>query len=442
MDNLISTIYADKTSLRLLLFLVLNLSFAVVELVYGLWANSLGLISDSFHMFFDSSALLAGLAASIIAQWEANEFYSFGYVRAEILAGFINGICLVFVAFFIFSEAIQRVLDPPVVKQERLLAVSIGGFLVNILGIIVFHQGHSHEPGSFSPSSIIMSQRHSFSESKHKENNIDHVPSNSSADTEGQSQRNLSRTSSEHEYTFTDPDTSQRNISAASDDPAPSTDPDTSQRDISHVSNDRELSANNGRDGRHIDDSHADLDAPDGLRHTSSGQAMSRARGRSVAIEDRFSLHSSASASEIIHGVYLHILADTLGSVGVIVSSSLISMFGWVIADPICSMFISGLIILSVIPLLHESGSILMQRTPVALDRLLPECYDKVSQIEGVYSIQQPHFWTLCTDHYVGTLKLEVDARADSQQIIDQTLIIFYEVGVQHMYVQIEQVSS
>lgn len=53
----------------------------------------------------------------------------------------------------------------------------------------------------------------------------------------------------------------------------------------------------------------------------------------------------------------------------------------------------------------------------------------QVSQIEGVYNIQQPHFWTLCTDTYVGTLKLEVDAMADSQHIIDQTLIIFYEVN-------------
>jgi len=43
-------------------------------------------------------------------------------------------------------------------------------------------------------------------------------------------------------------------------------------------------------------------------------------------------------------GVFLHILADTLGSIGVIVSSLLIRYFGWMVADPICSMLIAGLI--------------------------------------------------------------------------------------------------
>lgn len=80
-------IMKDKNSRNLLLFLILNLSFAFVELAYGIWTNSLGLISDSFHMFFDCTGLLAGLAANIIIQWKANEFYSYGYERAEVLAG-------------------------------------------------------------------------------------------------------------------------------------------------------------------------------------------------------------------------------------------------------------------------------------------------------------------------------------------------------------------
>lgn len=58
-------IWADKNSRNLLLFLCLNLSFAFVELFYGVVTNSLGLISDSFHMFFDCTGLLAGLIASV-----------------------------------------------------------------------------------------------------------------------------------------------------------------------------------------------------------------------------------------------------------------------------------------------------------------------------------------------------------------------------------------
>ena len=55
-------------------FLVLNLTFAFVELFYGVWTNSLGLISDSFHMFFDCTGLLAGLVASVCR----NVFFTIG----------------------------------------------------------------------------------------------------------------------------------------------------------------------------------------------------------------------------------------------------------------------------------------------------------------------------------------------------------------------------
>ena len=76
---------------------------------------------------FSSTGLLAGLVASIITKWRANDKYSYGYVRAEILAGFINGLFLLFISFFIFSEAVERLVEPPEVKHERLLPVSIAG---------------------------------------------------------------------------------------------------------------------------------------------------------------------------------------------------------------------------------------------------------------------------------------------------------------------------
>ena len=47
---------------------------------------------------------MAGLVATVITKWRANTNYSYGYVRAETLAGFINGLFLLFISFFIFSE--------------------------------------------------------------------------------------------------------------------------------------------------------------------------------------------------------------------------------------------------------------------------------------------------------------------------------------------------
>lgn len=65
-----------------------------------------------------------------------------------------------------------------------------------------------------------------------------------------------------------------------------------------------------------------------------------------------------------MQGVFLHVLADTMGSVGVIISSLLIQQFGWYIADPICSLFIASLILVSVGPLLKDSAEILLLATP------------------------------------------------------------------------------
>ena len=55
-------------------------AFTFVELIYGAWTNSLGLISDGFHMLFDCSALVMGLYAAVMTRWKATRVFSFGYV--------------------------------------------------------------------------------------------------------------------------------------------------------------------------------------------------------------------------------------------------------------------------------------------------------------------------------------------------------------------------
>jgi zinc transporter 5/7 len=72
----------------------------------------------------------------------------------------------------------------------------------------------------------------------------------------------------------------------------------------------------------------------------------------------------SHSRNALLDGMFLHILADTLGSVGVIVSTLLIQYFGWLYADPLCSLFIAGLIIMSTWPMFKETAMALMQRVP------------------------------------------------------------------------------
>ena len=83
-------------------------------------------------------------------------------------------------------------------------------------------------------------------------------------------------------------------------------------------------------------------------------------------------------SSNHVSGVFLHILADTLGSVGVIISTLLIEQFGWKVADPICSLFIAVLIFLSVLPLVKDTALILLLRTPEEMQDEFGETLKKV----------------------------------------------------------------
>src|SRR4051794_36902395 len=95
-------------------------------------------------MFFDCLALAMGLIAAVLAKAPPNKFYSFGYSRLEVLAGFSNGVFLVLISISIMVEAAQRLLEPPDMKTDKLLLVSFVGLLVNLVGILAFNHGHPH----------------------------------------------------------------------------------------------------------------------------------------------------------------------------------------------------------------------------------------------------------------------------------------------------------
>ena len=79
--NFIRTIVSNRATRNVFFFLLLNLTFTGVEITYGIWTNSLGLIGDGIHMLFDSSALIGSLIASVIATWPQNDRFTYGLVK-------------------------------------------------------------------------------------------------------------------------------------------------------------------------------------------------------------------------------------------------------------------------------------------------------------------------------------------------------------------------
>ncbi|KAJ2080304.1 putative zinc transporter msc2 [Coemansia sp. RSA 988] len=236
-------ILSDSESRSIFMFLLLNLSYMVVQVVYGYITNSLGLISDAIHMLFDCMALAIGLVAAVMSRWPSDNAFTFGYGRIEILSGFANGVFLMLISVSIFFEAIERLIYPPEMSTQQLLLVSFGGLV----------------------------------------------------------------------------------------------------------------------------------------------------------------------------GVFLHVMADTLGSVGVIISTLLIQKFGWTGFDPLASIAIAGLIFASVIPLVRDSMHMLLLRLS---DHSQAEVQRAVAQIiEEVNGIAKPvkaQFWPITETQIMGIVRVTIDPNSNN----------------------------
>lgn len=133
----------DRKSLTIAMFVTTVILAA--ELVGGIVANSLALLSDAAHMFSDVGAL----ALSVLAIWFAGKPASltrtYGFYRAEVLAALINAVTLVVVSLYIFWEAYQRFRYPQEVQSGLMMVIACIGLLANLISAWVLTRSGSHE---------------------------------------------------------------------------------------------------------------------------------------------------------------------------------------------------------------------------------------------------------------------------------------------------------
>jgi len=121
---------ADRGKLRLALGLIVG--FMVVEVVAGILADSLALLSDAAHMLTDAGAVALALTALGLAARPPSARFTFGLGRAEILSAQANGATLLVLAGVIGFEAVRRLFDPPAVEGGLVIAVGLLGAAVNL----------------------------------------------------------------------------------------------------------------------------------------------------------------------------------------------------------------------------------------------------------------------------------------------------------------------
>lgn len=130
---------ANEKSLKIAF--VLTFTFLVVELVGGIVAHSLALLSDAAHMFTDTAALAIALLAIRISKRPADKKRTFGYHRFEILAAAFNAMLLVLVAVYILWEAYLRIKTPPEIQSHLMLVIAVVGLVVNLVSMKVLRSG-------------------------------------------------------------------------------------------------------------------------------------------------------------------------------------------------------------------------------------------------------------------------------------------------------------
>jgi cobalt-zinc-cadmium efflux system protein len=138
-----------------------------------------------------------------------------------------------------------------------------------------------------------------------------------------------------------------------------------------------------------------------------------------------------------VRGAFLHVLGDALGSVGAISAGIVMLTTGWFLADPIISVLIAGLILVSSWRLLRESLGVLLEAVPAHVD--VSELEGALKAVPGVEGVHDLHVWTVTSGFIALSCHCELDGRRDADQVLaDLCRLIHERYGIRHITIQPE----
>ncbi|MCR4420873.1 MAG: cation diffusion facilitator family transporter [Exilispira sp.] len=128
------------------IFFVVLLNFLITfsEIVGGIFSKSLSLLSDAFHNFGDTMAIVLSWFALIISKKEKDKNKTYGYKRAQIIVAFLNSQFLIVLCILLIIEAIKKFINPVVIKSSVMLVVAIIGFIANLVSTLLLHRDSNH----------------------------------------------------------------------------------------------------------------------------------------------------------------------------------------------------------------------------------------------------------------------------------------------------------
>ena len=150
--------------------------------------------------------------------------------------------------------------------------------------------------------------------------------------------------------------------------------------------------------------------------------------------------HSHSSNGSVnMHGVFLHVLGDAIGSlivIGTALATIYVPFFWKIYFDPICSIIFALLILKSSVPLIRHCTSILMQSVPNTIS--LSDLQKKILLVQGVVSVHELHVWQMVPNYNVATAHIVVTSQQNSLQVLKDCNRIFYDSGIYRTTIQLE----
>jgi len=147
-------------------------------------------------------------------------------------------------------------------------------------------------------------------------------------------------------------------------------------------------------------------------------------------------LHGVKGQSLNVRGAFLHLMGDTLGSLGAIASGLAILGWGWTWADPVASMLIAALIVVSGWRLLKDAMAVLMEGTPAHLD--CDRLQRAVLAVPGVAAIHDLHVWTIGSGLESLSCHVVTDARRPHGELLRDIREVVASFHIAHVTIQVE----
>jgi len=148
-------------------------------------------------------------------------------------------------------------------------------------------------------------------------------------------------------------------------------------------------------------------------------------------------LHRGHEHSLNQKGAYLHVLGDLLGSVGALVAGVIVLTSRWMVADPLISVLIGALVLVSAWRLVKESTDVLLEATPRHI--ALSDVHERIASVPGVESVHDLHLWTVTSGVVAMSGHLVVKNPTDNQPVLEAVQVRMRALGIAHVTVQVER---